>query len=111
MLLIYIYLLFVHWLADFVLQNNWMAINKSKSVIILIAHSVVYTTVLYALTLGGALGWAVLNGLLHLIIDYVTSKINSRLWFDKRVHGFFVSVGFDQFLHTSILLLTWGLIK
>jgi Protein of unknown function (DUF3307) len=108
--LIYVYLLLVHWLADFVLQNNWMAINKSKSILALLEHSVVYMGSLYALTLGAHLGWAVLNGCLHLLIDYVTSKINSKLWLDKRVHGFFVSVGFDQFLHVSILLLTWRML-
>ena len=105
-----IYLLLVHWLADFVFQSNYMAQNKSKNIKALGYHSFIYTLVLFVATIAGGWLWATVNGILHFIIDYFTSKINTSLLEEKRTHGFFVSVGFDQFLHISILLLTGGLL-
>jgi len=52
------------------------------------------------------LGWkfALLNGAIHFVVDYNTSRVTSRLWQEKRVHDFFVVVGFDQLLHSITLL-------
>jgi hypothetical protein len=47
----------------------------------------------------------------HTATDYVTSRINARLWEEKKVHWFFVSIGFDQFLHYTQLLLTYHLLN
>lgn len=43
----------------------------------------------------------------HWLIDYVTSRINSKLWQAKKTHLFFVSIGFDQLLHYTQLILTF----
>jgi hypothetical protein len=99
-------ILFAHWLADFVYQTDSMAQNKSKSMLWLSIHTVVYSLVIGALLFNPA--WALYNGLAHFVVDYFTSKLNKKLWEDKEVHWFFVSVGFDQLLHTACLLLTWG---
>lgn len=104
-MLIYIYLLFIHWLADFVLQNDWMAQNKNKNLFALSTHVLIYYFILLIGTFNSL--WAFFNCGLHFLIDFVTSKINAKLWQNKKIHWFFVSVGFDQFLHTAILLLTW----
>jgi hypothetical protein len=47
----------------------------------------------------------------HTATDYYTSRANMILWEKKNVHGFFVSVGFDQFLHYVQLLLTFYLLS
>ena len=39
----------------------------------------------------------------HTIVDYITSRINKKLWESKQVHNFFVMIGFDQFIHYVIL--------
>jgi hypothetical protein len=94
----------LHWLADFVLQTDWQAKNKSSNNIALIQHVGTYTSVIaifaiYMFPITLALGWIVINGVLHFITDYFTSRLNTYLWSKGRVHDFFVSVGFDQVIH------------
>lgn len=96
-------LLWIHFIADFILQTDWMARNKSKRNIPLIVHCIVYTIpFLY-------FGWvfALVNGTAHFVTDYVTSRASSRLWAKKEVHWFFVVVGFDQAIHMTTLILTY----
>lgn len=108
-----------HWVADFICQTDWQAKNKSKNNEALINHTVVYTVVwlpFVFLFLDSsvyfyhfqAAGWFLLvTFICHTAQDYVTSRINSKLWAENNVHWFFVSIGFDQFLHYVQLLLTY----
>jgi len=111
---LFLYILFAHWVADFVFQTNKMAKNKSTSLFWLSNHICEYQAVLLILLwltdlrLGRIVIYVLVNGIAHLIIDFVTSKINSKLWAKGKVHWFFVSVGFDQFFHVAILLITIG---
>ena len=102
---IIIWLLFVHWVADFIMQSDWMAQNKSKRWDALLIHCFTYGLTVASMTLNPMFG--LINGLIHIPVDYITSRINSKLWADKKVHWFFVSVGFDQFIHFVTLILTW----
>jgi hypothetical protein len=95
--------LFTHWVADFVLQSNWMAQGKSKTYLPLISHVAVYTLVL---ALIHPL-WAIVNGILHLVVDYFTSRISSKLYAKGDIHNFFVVIGLDQFIHVITLLTTY----
>lgn len=54
--------------------------------------------------------FAALNGILHLFIDLTTSQFTGYFWKKKDTHNFFVVIGFDQFLHTSIIVLTYNII-
>ena len=114
----FVALLFVHWVADFVLQSHWMSVNKSKRVDALLLHATTYTGVLLV-GAGAILGvhkiaslllFVGVNGLLHLATDFVTSRITSRLWQQKREHDFFVLVGLDQLIHQVTLATTLWLI-
>jgi len=96
-------LCFVHFFADFICQSDWMAQNKSSSNKALGLHVVCYS--IPFLLFG--LKFAIVTGILHFIIDYITSRITKKLWEKKQVHNFFVVVGFDQFLHVVSLLLTY----
>jgi hypothetical protein len=111
-------LLAIHWLADFVLQSQWMSVNKSKRLDALVSHVATYTA---TLLVGSALIFGVLeiaplalfvgvNGILHFFTDFVTSRITSRLWQQQREHLFFVAVGFDQLIHQITLIATQWLI-
>ena len=103
-----------HWIADFVFQTHWMAVNKSKNNIALSVHVFVYTIII-GLILGTPLyvygymsyailsSWIVINGILHFITDYITSRITSKLWAKQDYHNFFVVVGFDQVIHYTCL--------
>lgn len=93
-----------HFFADFVFQSHWMATNKSKSLKALSAHVAVYTACLLLL-----FGWkfAAINGALHFITDFFTSKRTTKLWKQERWHDFFVTIGFDQGIHLWTLFLTY----
>lgn len=99
-----ILVLWVHWLADFVLQTDKMARGKSKSNKWLSIHIAVYTLPLLVF------GWkfALFNGACHWVIDYFTSRMTSKLWAKQDVHNFFVVIGLDQALHTTLLVLSLG---
>lgn len=129
-------LLVGHFVADFLFQSDWMALNKSKSWKALGAHVGVYTLTLgFIVALGqppaeypyGAIidfGWFLLiNGIVHFVQDAITSRITSALWFLPQVghgmrpnwiqvelrdtrHWFFVVIGVDQLLHYLVLMCT-----
>ena len=131
-----IYTLLVgHFVADFLCQSDWMALNKSKRWDALVLHVAIYTAVMgvmtYALapTLVGWLLFVLVTALSHFATDAVTSRITSRLWFIEfypradhspnyygayplyaRVgatrHWFFVAIGADQLLHYITLFVT-----
>ena len=113
--------LFIHFLADFVFQTSWMSQNKSKSFKALSAHIIEY---MYVSILLFVLYFAIftnirptteffvfilINSLTHFGIDTVTSRLTSYFWKKQEVHNFFVVVGFDQLLHTAILI--WSVQK
>lgn len=115
-----IWLLFVHWVADFVCQNDKMAINKSKDWFALWDHAVIYILVLflgivlyegfYQYFTGNVFHWnpilVALNFPAHFITDGITSRITTWLYTKGERHWFFVVIGFDQFLHYAVLFLT-----
>ena len=106
-------LLLIHWFADFIMQTDKQAKGKSKNIKDLINHTITYSIVM-------TIGFIMINinmipiylfilfgvtmFISHTIIDYVTSRINSKLWSEGRTHDFFVSIGFDQFLHQLIII-------
>lgn len=95
-------ILTLHFLADFILQSDWMAINKSSSWKALGIHTFVYTMVFMIF------GWkfAVLNGVLHFITDAISSRLTSYLWKLEKRHLFFVVIGADQMIHNICLIKT-----
>lgn len=115
-----ILLLFFHFVADFLFQNDWMALNKSKNNIPLATHVFVYSLImvipaLFIFDAVIALQFACFNGILHYSVDYLTSRASSWM----RVNGkmgsnkipnisFWGVIGFDQFLHTAILILSYS---
>ena len=97
-------LIWTHFFADFVFQSNWMAQNKSKSFWPLVVHIFVYS--LFFIPFGWK--FAALNGSLHFITDFFSSKATAALWKRQEAHWFFVVIGLDQAIHLSCLYLTKG---
>ncbi len=105
-----------HFVGDFIFQTDEQAKAKSKDNWALTGHVVTYTMVLFLsgaflFTSGAVLVWVVLNGLLHWVTDYFTSRINARLWKEGRTHDFFVGVGADQVIHYTCLFVTLGILR
>lgn len=97
-----ILIVWIHTVADFVLQTNSMAVNKSTSIKWLFAHVGLYTLCLCGF------GWkyALVNGIAHFITDFVSSRLTTHFWKKGNRHNFFVVIGFDQALHITVLILT-----
>jgi hypothetical protein len=96
-----------------------MAQNKHHSNFWLTQHVAAYTTTIALATMVWAWDgnrplavlFIFLNGVLHWLTDYVTSRYNARMWAAHRVHDFFVGVGLDQMIHLYTLVLTaWWLL-
>jgi hypothetical protein len=108
-----IWVLFVHWFADFFCQDDKTALNKSKNLLYLIYHSCLYFWILlvgfwiYRIVFIGYLFTPlfVLNLPAHFVIDAITSRINAKLYLNHR-HWFFTMIGLDQFLHYAVLFMT-----
>ena len=88
-------LMVAHFLGDYVLQNNWMALNKDKDWHAMFAHVGVYTSVFAALNfipgVNITLGAIALILISHAFIDPAKAR-----W--KWIGAFS-----DQFLHIAIL--------
>lgn len=113
-------ILFIHWVADFICQTDWQAKNKSKDFTALLQHTLVYSMIWFIVAFICGLshlfdpnitykaeGFTFITLFCHTFQDYFTSRLNTKLWNEGKVHWFFVSVGFDQFLHYVQLLLTY----
>lgn len=128
-------ILLVHWIADTIFQDEKWAINKWNDLSSLLAHTITYTFV-FAVVLDSIFIYLlyttnelplltyILKGstfllitfVCHTITDYYTSKINHKLYIDKKLggsipnFGFFTMVLFDQLLHYIQLLITYLII-
>ncbi len=119
-------ILFIHWFADFVCQTDQMAQGKSKNWGDLLSHTFFYSLIwmipiciIIGITnptestryyIFNSLAFCGITFFCHTITDYYTSRVNSKLWEDKQVHNFFVSIGFDQWLHYIQLFVTYKLL-
>jgi len=112
-------IILIHWLADFVFQTDKMARGKSKNWNDLLSHTGTYSFIWFCfvpfyvlLNLDTYVEWTgtlfvLITFIAHTITDYFTSRLNSKLWAKGDVHNFFISIGFDQVLHYTQLLLTY----
>lgn len=123
-----ILILVAHFIADFVFQPHYIAISKSENVLNLVAHIVIYvfsffiifasswyvmfymfqTTIPANIWLQMTALILIINGILHYIIDYMTSQATKCFWNKKDYHNFFVVIGFDQLLHTGLLIYSYA---
>jgi hypothetical protein len=102
-------ILWAHFVGDFILQSDYHAVNKSKSNLALFEHVLYYSL---PLTLVGflipvSIAWIAANAVMHAAVDYVTSRITSRLWVAGERHWFFVTIGADQSLHFTCLFVSY----
>jgi hypothetical protein len=108
-----IILLFMHSIADFVLQGERLSKAKATFIGSLLSHVGIYTLffivfspLVLGLTIVQGLVFSLINGSAHLIIDYFTSKLKKKYWKINETK-YFTVIGFDHTLHIIILLFTY----
>lgn len=123
-----IYLIFLHFVSDFLFQSRAMANNKSSNLGYLLVHGIIiYATYLVGLYAIGyeyeTVTWFCLaNSAIHMVIDgciwnlykafvyYRFPKAKAETyeyWNDKH---FYTTIGLDQMLHITTALLLGGLL-
>lgn len=93
----------VHWVSDFLLQTDAMAKGKATSIKWLSIHVAIYTLPMFIF------GWqfALINGAIHWVVDYFTSKWSSYYNRKGEIGKMFKVIGFDQAIHMVTLLATF----
>jgi len=129
---IVLFIIFIHWIADFLFQDEKWAITKSKNFRNLILHTATYSAIWFPISMmlfkivspDQTKYWYFQHGayffyitfILHTITDYYTSRLNSKLYEKKKFGGpipnwgFFSSIGLDQVYHYVQLFLTFQLL-
>lgn len=119
----------IHFIADFIFQDEVWAITKSKDFTNLLKHTITYSFIWFIVGFGYACTFnteelriqMILNStyffcitfIAHTITDYFTSKVTSKLYAKGKYGssipnlGFFTMIGFDQVLHYTQLFLTY----
>jgi len=107
------WIIVAHFVCDFVLQSDQMAVNKSTSWYWLSMHVLAYSLglLICMIPLFGLTPLLILfvwvNAILHFVTDAVTSRISSYFWKNEQRHWFFVTVGADQVVHYACLFGTF----
>lgn len=116
-----IVIILIHWIADFVFQDERWAVGKSKSIKSLVTHTIVYSVfwsiLILFLSLEATLIFVFVSFVTHTLTDYITSKIVSRKFQRKEYgskipnFGAFTIIGIDQVFHYVQLFSTYFLLK
>lgn len=79
--------LLVHILGDFILQSDWMALNKSKRTIPCLVHVIIYTSCFLLLTTS----WKALAviGITHFLIDRFHTPLKRFIWLRNHLNPTF----------------------
>ena len=97
-------LVWLHFVAVFILQTDEMALNKSSSWEWLAIHVCVYSL---PFLFGFGIVFAGINFAAHFVTDAVSSRVTKKLWQQEKRHWFFVVIGIDQALHMTALFLSY----
>lgn len=109
-------ILFIHWVADFLLQTSKMATNKSTSNKWLFFHVFDYSIVwlfigIFFFNYKDVILFSTITFICHFITDYFTSRWTTKLYKVQNFRKFFKVIGFDQYLHFIQLILTYKFLK
>jgi len=115
----------IHWIADFLMQDEKWALGKSKNWKDLLSHTITYSlcfTILLVFPVLFTIGFVgffvfvkflLITFVCHTATDYFTSRVVSKMFAEKKYGssipnvGGFTVIGFDQVLHYVQLFLTF----
>lgn len=114
-----IFILFVHYIGDYIAQTRKQADNKHHDLLQLFYHTGTYSLVIFGMLLignhfnfAGQLNtvdigiYTLVNFGLHFVADFFTSKQIKKLWSGGLIYAAFAVMGLDQFIHVFSLLAT-----
>ena len=105
---LFVSILFVHFVADFVWQPKILAQNKSNGSNFwnpyLFSHVLIYTSVMFVAigmisTVGASLMFCFVTFLFHYSTDWVSSRAGKPYWEKHDYRMGFMIVGLDQTFH------------
>ena len=108
-----VFVLLIHFLADFGLQTHEQATGKSTSLKWLTYHVGVYSIMwllaswVYFGDISLAITFSTITFICHWVTDWLTSRIGKPFWDKQDFHNGFVVVGFDQVLHYVQMFITY----
>ena len=116
------FILMTHYVADFQMQSRHIAETKSKSNKSLSIHVLLYVATFFIAGLIHFVTWnnvdvwkfaeyVVINGLLHWLTDYITSRETTKAYQNSDIKKFWDIIGFDQLIHGVTLYMTWEILK
>lgn len=117
---VFIFIVVIHWIADFIFQAEEWSLGKSKTIAPLLKHTVTYSSIwfiaiwLISFDLKSSILFTIITFIAHTITDYFTSRIVSKKFAEGYYgspipnFGAFSTIGFDQVLHYIQLILTWS---
>ena len=97
-------IIWIHFIEDFLLQPDEVAINKSSCFRILCVHGFIYG---FPFLVFG-FKFALVTMILHIAVDFVSSRWTSYLFLIEQRHWFFVVIGLDQVIHLTCLFAMYG---
>jgi len=110
---IFVLLFVMHVVAGFFLQTKKISKLKREKTRYLFIHVGLYTLffivfcpILLGLTVVEGLIFSLINGVLHLIVDYITGKFKN-IYFEKNDLKYKLTVISDYTLHVSILIISY----
>lgn len=98
-------ILLLHFIGDFVLQPRSIGETKHYSNFAMFKHIIIYTLILALLNPM----WAIINGVIHLFVDIVTSRLGHYFYNHNRKQLYIVVHGVDQLLHYTALFITYDI--
>jgi hypothetical protein len=115
---IVVYILLIHFLADFGLQTHEQATNKSVNgkEKYLFFHVLTYSLTWFLASFmlfertSQVIWFTIITFVAHFLTDYVTSRVGKPFFEKGDYHNGFVVVGADQVAHYVQLILTYMLL-
>ena len=108
-----IILILIHLVGDFFFQGNKLSKLKSFKMPYLLEHVGIYTAIfiilsplILGLTFLQGLAFSLLNGSLHLVIDYFTGKYKQK-FISTNQSKYIAAIVIDNTLHIVILIVSY----
>ncbi len=96
-------LVWMHFILDFIVQTRKEAENKSKSIRHLGMHVLKYSVPFVFF----GIWFAMVTFILHFITDFISSRITSYAHRNDKNALFWNTIGIDQAVHITCLIMTY----